>query len=165
MSIFLELWLFPILVAAAAIALPLAALLRKHSTAAQVPTDMGAWSSWLDRTGVAVAILIVIGLLLWRLLRWMRPRADIVLDGFIANANRVQPLLDAQQARDAAQQARDTAILSSIKALEAAIQAHTMVVEQLAERVGIQSARGALIAENLSKMNDHLLALLVKINP
>lgn len=164
MSLLLEIWFFPLVVALAAITVPIIAMLKKHATPAQVPSDMSTWSGWLDRTGVAVGILIVVGFALWRLLRWVKPRADVVLDGFIANANRVQPLLDAQQARDAAQSARDTAILSAIKSLEGAITAHTMVVEQLAERVNAQSHRTALIAEHVAKMADHLLALSIKID-
>lgn len=70
------------------------------ATPREVPSDAAGWSAWIDRTGVAISILIVTGAVLYRLARWMRPKVDSVIDAVLANNARVPVLMEAQARRD-----------------------------------------------------------------
>ena len=63
--------------------------------AAQIPTDAGAWSKFVDHYGVP---LVLLGVCLWTALsmaKWMRPRADRVIEGLLTNNERLPSLLQA----------------------------------------------------------------------
>lgn len=135
-----------------AIAAPVLWFLRKSAPQAGVPTELSGWPSWLERTGVAVGILAFVLACLWQVLRWIKPRADKVFDGLVDKANAIEPLLKAQEARDAARAERDAALLAAVQSLR-------MVVEQLAERVSKQSDRTHLQSEHVARLADHILSL------
>ena len=51
--------------------------------------DFAAWLGVLDRYGWPTALLLVVGLLGWRFVRWMEPRASRVIDTHIETVTKL----------------------------------------------------------------------------
>lgn len=118
----------------------------KEATLLQTPPELNGWSKFLDQTGLALGLLLVLLGLLWRLSLWIKPKANTIVDGILANSNRVPGLLEAQA--------------RAYEGLKAATDAQNILLAQLAERVSKQSDRTQLIAEHVSRQSDHIARLI-----
>jgi hypothetical protein len=90
--------------------------------AGQLPTDSSGWPPWVERLGVPIALLVVIGVALWRLIGWARPKADLLIDSTLARSNSLERILSAQADRD-------TLLLEAIREL-------TVQITRLSDRSG-----------------------------
>ena len=109
-----------------------------------IPTDPSGWPTWIERLGVPVALLVVLGFAVVKLAKWAGPKADALIDGVTTRANALGPLLEAQAARDQERALQERAILVSIQAL-------TSVVGQLGDRLAGHASDVHGMAENLAR--------------
>lgn len=101
----------------------------------QSDVPLEGWSKWVDRTGVAIGVLAVTGFVLWRLATWLRPKADRVIDGVLANNARVPELL-AEHAKVNLQIADSLARLAEVQKQQ------VRLLEEINKRMSKRKARG-----------------------
>ncbi len=111
--------------------------------AKQVPPDAQGWSTWIERLGVPLALLVVLTFAMFRLAKWARPKADSLIDGMLSRANALPAVIEAQVQRDRAEEARDASLIAAVQNL-------STLCAQLAERVNAQANRTQLVVEHVS---------------
>lgn len=126
--------------------------IEKSAIATQEKTEaFGLDPAWM-KYGLPLVLLFLLLAVLWKMARWVEPKASAVVDGILKNADRTPGLLEAQAARDIADAARTEALLAAVRALNT-------LAEQLAQRVGAQSERTQLIATAVAQNNPLILQL------
>lgn len=122
-------------------------LAKKVPPPTQVPAEVKGWADLASQAGVAVVFLGLMLLLGWRLIKWIRPKIDVVADQIIANNNRVIPLLEAESKRDQDRTARDAVLIQSLAANRSESERTNMLLGQVLERINAQSNRAQTMSE------------------
>jgi hypothetical protein len=66
----------------------------RPDTQVPVPSDLTGWPSWLERTGIALGLLIVTAWALAKLAGWAKPRAELLIDGALEAARQLPHVLE-----------------------------------------------------------------------
>lgn len=126
------------------------------ATSTQTPTEVKGWLDASKEYGLALVFLVLILVVLWRMARWIRPKADQVVAGILANNERVPGLIESQEKQNAA-------VLLAMQALATQLQTQSALLEQLAQRIANNIDRTQLVATHMSNLTEKMADLIDRL--